>query len=476
LADIIGGGTPSTAISNYWDGDIDWYSPVEIGDKIYVNGSQNKITQLGLENSSAKILPVGTVLFTSRAGIGKVAILAKQGSTNQGFQSLLPKQDKLDTYFIYSRAEELKRYSETVGAGSTFIEVSGKQLAKMPIKVPDIKEQNKIGDYFEKIDILITLHQRKFYKNIEKDFKMQRRHKLFVDYYENWIKLYKEGAVKNVTLKKYYLTLTWLKKLVHNLKTNELTRTIYQQLLNDYAKTHEKQTTMDFHHQLKGSILDAVDEGLIANDPTRKVIIKGKKPKEKKIKYLNQFQLQTLISNLELSSKINADWLILIIAKTGMRFSEALGLTAKDFDYANQTISINKTWDYKGIGGFQETKNKSSIRKIQIDWKTVTQFAGLLNNLDKNKPIFIDGKTYNSTINQILARHCKRVNIPQISIHGLRHTHASLLLYSGFSIASVARRLGHASMTTTQKIYLHVIQELENKDIDQVMRLLSGLN
>jgi len=305
---------------------------------------------------------------------------------------------------------------------------------------------------------------------------MQRRHKLFIDYYEHWIKLYKEGAVKNVTLKKYYLTLGWLKKLVPNLKTNELTRTIYQQLLNDYAKTHEKQTTMDFHHQLKGSILDAVDEGLIANDPTRKVIIKGKKPKEKKIKYLNQFQLQTLISNLELSSKINADWLILIIAKTGMRFSEALGLTAKDFDYANQTISINKTWDYKGIGGFQETKNKSSIRKIQIDWKTVTQFAGLLNNLDKNKPIFIDGKTYNSTINQILARHCKRVNIPQISIHGLRHTHASLLLYSGVSIASVARRLGHASMTTTQKIYLHVIQKLENKDIDQVMRLLSGLN
>ncbi|MDZ4197043.1 MAG: restriction endonuclease subunit S, partial [Candidatus Izemoplasmatales bacterium] len=161
IADIIGGGTPSTAVSNYWDGDIDWYSPVEIGDKIYVNGSQNKITKLGLENSSAKILPVGTVLFTSRAGIGKVAILAKQGSTNQGFQSILPKQDRLNTYFNYSRSEELKRYSETVGAGSTFIEVSGKQLAKMPIKVPNIKEQKIIGAYFEKIDNLITLHQRK---------------------------------------------------------------------------------------------------------------------------------------------------------------------------------------------------------------------------------------------------------------------------------------------------------------------------
>lgn len=305
---------------------------------------------------------------------------------------------------------------------------------------------------------------------------MQKRSKLFVDYYENWIKMYKEGAVRKVTLNKYYLALKWIKTLAPNLKTTEITRNVYQQLINDYAEHHEKQTTMDFHHQLKGSILDAVDERLITNDPTRKVIIKGRKPKEKKIKYLNQFQLQTLLSNLDLSNEINPDWLILVIAKTGMRFSEALGLTPKDFDYANQTISINKTWDYKGVGGFQETKNKSSMRKIQIDWRTVTQFAGLLRDKEINKPIFVEDKTYNSTINHTLNRHCRRLNLPQISIHGLRHTHASLLLFSGVSIASVARRLGHASMTTTQKTYLHIIHELENKDIDQVMRLLSGLN
>ncbi|OYD26411.1 site-specific recombinase XerD [Mycoplasma testudineum] len=305
---------------------------------------------------------------------------------------------------------------------------------------------------------------------------IRKRSKLFIDYYENWIKMYKEGAIRKVTLNKYYLALKWVKKIAPNLKTSEITRSVYQQLLNDYAEHHEKQTTMDFHHQLKGSILDAVDDGLISNDPTRKVIIKGRKPREKRIKYLNQFQLQTLLSHLNLLNEINSDWLILVIAKTGMRFSEALGLTPKDFDYQNQTISINKTWDYKGEGGFQETKNKSSMRKIQIDWKTVTQFVGLLKDKDINEPIFVKDKTYNSTINQILYRHCKKLNIPQISIHGLRHTHASLLLFSGVSIASVARRLGHASMTTTQKTYLHIIHELENKDIDQVMRLLSGLN
>ena len=233
---------------------------------------------------------------------------------------------------------------------------------------------------------------------------------------------------------------------------------------------------MDFHHQLKSAILDAVDEGLIDRDPTRKVIIKGKDPRQKKIKFLNQFELHTLIKSLDLGNKINFDWLILLIAKTGMRFSEALGLTPKDFDFSHQTVSINKTWDYKEKCGFQQTKNKSSVRKIQLDWMVVSQFAGLIKNIPEDQPIFINKDIYNSTINSILARHCKKANIPVITIHGLRHTHASLLLFAGVSIASVAKRLGHASMTTTQKVYLHVIQELENKDVDLVMRSLSGLS
>jgi integrase len=302
------------------------------------------------------------------------------------------------------------------------------------------------------------------------------KYRIFCEYYKEWIKVYKEGAVRKITMDKYLLSLSWLEKLIPNLRICELTRTNYQELLNDYAKYHERQTTMDFHHQLKGAILDAVDEGYISRDPTRKVIIKGKSPRIKKIKYLNQFELHTLLSDLDLSSGINYDWIILLIAKTGMRFSEAIGLTPKDFDFAHQTLSINKTWDYKNKGGFQDTKNKSSVRKIQLDWQTVTQFSGLLKDLPEDKPIFVKNRIYNSTINDLLTKHCKRLNIPVVSIHGLRHTHASLLLFAGVSIASVARRLGHASMTTTQKTYLHIINELENKDVDIIMRSLASLS
>lgn len=301
---------------------------------------------------------------------------------------------------------------------------------------------------------------------------------LFHVYYKQWIMIYKEGAVRDVTMNKYLMTHSWLEKLIPDLMICDLTRIIYQKLLNDYALVHERQTTMDFHHQLKGAILDAVDEGLIEHDPTRKAIIKGKTPREKKRKYLNQFELHTLLNSLNLSSNINWDWFILLIAKTGMRFSEALALTPKDFDFSHQILFINKTWDYKGKGGFLPTKNHSSIRKIHLDWQTIMQFSQLLKEAPEDKPIFLftKNKVYNSTINDILNRHCKKINIPLISIHGLRHTHASLLLFAGVSIASVARRLGHASMTTTQKTYLHIIQELENQDIDLVMRSLSGLN
>lgn len=161
IATVTGGGTPSTNISEYWNGDIDWYSPVEIGESRYVNGSIRKITKLGLEKSSAKILLVGTVLFTSRAGIGNTAILQVEGCTNQGFQSITPNLNELDTYFLYTMTPKLKRYGEITGAGSTFVEVSGKQMEQMNLMVPSIEEQKRVGELFKTMDDAITLHQHK---------------------------------------------------------------------------------------------------------------------------------------------------------------------------------------------------------------------------------------------------------------------------------------------------------------------------
>lgn len=295
----------------------------------------------------------------------------------------------------------------------------------------------------------------------------------------DWIKLYKEKAVRKVTLDKYYLTHRKIKELAPELHMNELTRQSYQKLLNNYAATHEKQTTLDFHHHLKAALVDALDEGLLEHDPTRRAIIKGVDPSNKKNKFLNLYELQKLLRHLDLGDELNWDWFILLISKTGLRFAEALALTPEDFDFERQQIIVNKSWNYKTpIGNFQKTKNESSNRVVMVDWHLMNQFKSLIRNKESDWPIFVphNKRVFNSTVNGLLEKYCYKLDIPTISVHGLRHTHASLLLYEGVSVASVAKRLGHANTTTTQETYIHIIEELENKDNDKVLHHLSQLN
>ena len=475
VSESYSGGTPSVGVKEYYGGQIPFIRSAEINSEI----TELFLTEEGLKNSSARLVAVGDILYALYgATSGEVGRARLKGAINQAILAIKPHTDYDSEYL----AQWLRKSKHSIidtylqgGQGN----LSGTIVKELSVDFPSLKEQKAIGGFFRQLDNLITLHQRKPYSHIQRRCNMlneaQRTDK-FCEYYAKWITVYKKGAIRQVTMDKYLMTQKWLEKLIPDLKICDLNRIAYQQLLNDYAEYHERQTTMDFHHQLKGAVLDAVDEGLIDRDPTRKAIIKGKAPSTKKIKYLNQFELHTLLASLELKDEVNWDYFILLVAKTGMRFSEALALTPKDFDFYHQTLSISKTWDYKGAGGFQPTKNKSSVRKIQIDWQSVIRFSELVKGLPDDQPIFVDGKVYNSTVNDVLSRHCERCNIPVISIHGLRHTHASLLLFTGVSIASVARRLGHSSMTTTQKTYLHIIQELENKDIDLVMRSLSGLN
>ena len=311
---------------------------------------------------------------------------------------------------------------------------------------------------------------------------MSRKHystKLFYRYYMDWIKLYKEKAVRKVTLDKYYLTHRKIKELAPELHMNELTRQSYQKLLNNYAATHEKQTTLDFHHHLKAALVDALDEGLLEHDPTRRAIIKGVDPSNKKNKFLNLYELQKLLRHLDLGDELNWDWFILLVSKTGLRFAEALALTPEDFDFERQQIIVNKSWNYKTpIGNFQRTKNESSNRVVMVDWHLMNQFKSLIRNKESDWPIFVphNKRVFNSTVNGLLEKYCYKLDIPTISVHGLRHTHASLLLYEGVSVASVAKRLGHANTTTTQETYIHIIEELENKDNNKVLHHLSQLN
>lgn len=161
IVDIVGGGTPDTNVKEYWNGEINWFSPTEVGNSIYLDTSEKRISELGLQKSSAKILPANrTILFTSRAGIGSVGIITKDSTTNQGFQSLVIKEG-IDIYFLFSYSSEITRYALKHSAGSTFLEISGKELGKMDIIIPTYEEQQAIGSYFSNLDQFITSYQDK---------------------------------------------------------------------------------------------------------------------------------------------------------------------------------------------------------------------------------------------------------------------------------------------------------------------------
>ena len=161
VSKIIGGGTPDTKNSKYWNGNINWFSPNEIGDSPYAVSSHKKITDLGLKKSSAKLHPAGrTILFTSRAGIGDMAILTTPAATNQGFQSL-ELNDNVYPYFVYSYGFEIKRKANRFASGSTFLEISKNQMEDITLMFPSEQEQQKIGNLLSKVDQLIELENKK---------------------------------------------------------------------------------------------------------------------------------------------------------------------------------------------------------------------------------------------------------------------------------------------------------------------------
>ena len=151
MADVIGGGTPDTTVSSYWDGDIAWFTPTEIGQIKYVRKSKRTISEKGLYNSSAKLLPLGAILLTTRATIGEASIALNTCTTNQGFQSLISKSN-IDNEFLYYLIGTKKKDLFEKACGSTFMEISANEVRKIRIKAPTKQEQVRIAKFLALLD------------------------------------------------------------------------------------------------------------------------------------------------------------------------------------------------------------------------------------------------------------------------------------------------------------------------------------
>lgn len=229
IAEVVGGGTPKTEIVDYWDGEIKWFTPSEIGKTKYVFDSDRHITEKGLKNSSAKLLPKDALLLSSRATVGEISIALTECSTNQGFQSLITKSN-VDNDFIYYLIPTIKNEFLRRSSGSTFLEINKNEIKRMPINIPELSEQKKISNLFSAIDNKIEMLEKKceYYQDFKK-YLMQRifsssDDKLRFDFNDEWririlneITFYQEGpGVRNYQYTKEGVKLLNVGNFVNN--------------------------------------------------------------------------------------------------------------------------------------------------------------------------------------------------------------------------------------------------------------------
>ena len=175
VGELVGGGTPATTVPEYWGGDIQWFTPTEIKER-NLSKSQKTITDKGLKNSSAKLLPGGTLLISTRATVGDVGIADNPCATNQGFQSLVVAEDEVNIFWYYWLVQH-KNELISKSSGSTFLEIGKKELKHIPVLRPDKDEQQKIATCLSSLDELISAQTRKV--DALKDYKKGLMQQLF---------------------------------------------------------------------------------------------------------------------------------------------------------------------------------------------------------------------------------------------------------------------------------------------------------
>lgn len=329
---------------------------------------------------------------------------------------------------------------------------------------------------------------------IKQGFKVNSKNTLLSEAFLEWMEIFKKGKIESSTYKTYFSTLAYINKFFAAYTVKEMDRVKYQIGINKASETLSNGTIKNFNRQLRSCVKFLVDEGIIQSDFTQKVSIKGQKViKENHVKFLNYSEFELFITSLKKQIDPSNTYPITfyIGAMTGMRYSEITGLTWDNIDFDNDVIKVRKTWRYDEKG-FGPTKNESSVRDIVIDgstkmilWRYKHRQEKLFQDLELTNPN-PDNLVYwhprrgiivISEANKALKQFCNEIGLDHhITSHGLRHTHASVLLYKRVNIMTISKRLGHANISITLDTYSHILKELEKIENKEVKNIFSKIN
>ncbi len=289
--------------------------------------------------------------------------------------------------------------------------------------------------------------------------------------------------IKNRTylkeLKKHIYKLNNLMKYLPNQKLTNMNREIYQNLLVEYGKKHSKSTVTKFNALVHACVEDAIYDGKLEKDFVKRTKISFNKENERKIDYLNIDELKRLTKLLINTKNKNftSKYMILLTLCTGMRLGEVQGLTWDDINFNFKTININKTWNSE-LNKFQPTKNELSKRIIKVNDEILTIIKELKTN--KNKQVFTNQYgtiPTSSAVNKVLKNALSDLNINRngFHFHSLRHSHVAYLMYEGFDIYVISKRLGHSDISTTTRVYSYLIDEYKQQSDEKIEKSIGNL-
>lgn len=297
----------------------------------------------------------------------------------------------------------------------------------------------------------------------------------FFEYYEMWFTTYKENTLSPSTIKLYEFTGRLIEKNL-NKPIQQITRSEFQTFLNDYGATRSRTAIKKVRSHITQALMSAIDDGITTNDFTaRTTLIYGNKGKPASLKFWNKQDVDKVINNLKLSPENLSDVMIYTALQTGARFSEVAGLSPSSLDYENNTITINKNWNEK-IQKFTPTKNEQSNRTIKVSAKLLS----LLQTLKPSKEhLFVSQITKrppsSTSVNKRLKTLATISEVHELTYHGLRHTHASMLLSESILIQYISERLGHENTTITLQTYAHLLSEKREKEENKAIAFFNNL-
>lgn len=289
----------------------------------------------------------------------------------------------------------------------------------------------------------------------------------FADYFMEWATTFKKQSIHGSTWSKYEYTHKKLEAYFKNKKLTSITSTAYQKFINGLAEKYSQQTIRMIHIHVKQCIKQAFHDRAIMLDFTAMTVVKSQKEKADETNfYLEEDEFLSLIERSSENPEHQSHFFIYLVCKTGLRFSEAQGLTLDDIDRDSLIISVSKSYKLTGaVRGWDKTKNDQSVRQVPVDQSFIKAYdeylkSGYKDNQDKRLFTSVSNTAANKTLKKMVAR--------DVHIHALRHSYASFLIANGIDLLTVSKVLGHKDLTTTMTIYAHLLDKSKMENFEKI--------